>query len=512
MVEEIKKKIEDDNEVLNILPQNNVNNRKKYKAKITEMLREYKLLEKDIYNYIASKNSVLKTKYDIKFEDDMLDKINEIKIKLNYFNDYQDAYEVLGLDRLFYSLHKYYDNDLNFYNDNINKILDIFEKAGIKLTKDDFYFGESANTYMAAFLDERQKGNYNASLLKETFDKLFWKSHNMMRFILLNFKHLYYQNEKKFNEYLKNVRKEILSEYGNSYDNLLNKYHELIIQRNKKHLSSKGIFYDKFISKELVVKDFEGDKIETLISGFLESNFNQADQKDVFTKFYASIKEELFIYENRFILDEVDKLYKEKDSFKNLVSTSQKEIGGLEKTILKKWKKKNRRCFFKKADTSGAVNNEIESILLELDGKYDLLDESRYKEKIASMNNPTIKDYYLLGKSYLFLIDHTKEMEDLNYDDIINQIEDNLYSPYNVVIENIGYSNLDELNLIIYDKYRLLGFTLTSDDLSSENLENLIKTVSNVIIYFALNNLEFKLDEINFILDSDDIIKKMSNA
>ena len=32
MIDEIKKMINDDNEVLNILPQNNVNNRKKYRA------------------------------------------------------------------------------------------------------------------------------------------------------------------------------------------------------------------------------------------------------------------------------------------------------------------------------------------------------------------------------------------------------------------------------------------------------------------------------------------------
>ena len=128
MIDEIKKKINDDNEVLNILPQNNISNKKKYLAKVNELLKEYNILQKDIYNYIASKNSVLKTKYDIRFEDDLKDKINDLKNKLNYFNNYQDAYEILELDKKFYNLHKYYNNDLNFYNDNINRIIDIFEK------------------------------------------------------------------------------------------------------------------------------------------------------------------------------------------------------------------------------------------------------------------------------------------------------------------------------------------------------------------------------------------------
>lgn len=512
MIDEIKKKINDDNEVLNILPQNNVNNKKKYRAKVSELLREYTSLEKDIYNYIAAKNSVLKSKYDTKFEDDLKDITSDLKIKLNYFNELQDAYEILGLDRLFYNLHKYYDNDLNFYNENINKILDIFEKAGINLEKDDFYFSESAHLYMKTILDERKSGNDNSNLLKETFDQLFWKSHNMMRFILLNFKHLYFQNEKKFNEYLKNIRKEILSDYGNNYDNLLMKYQESVITRNRKYLTSKGIFYEKFVNKDIVVKDYETEKMENLISGFLESGFNPTDKKDFFMKFYASINEEAFIYENRFILDFVNKIYDDKDSYKNIVNETKKEISSLEKNVLKKWKKKNRKCLFKKTDNSGQINSEIENILLELDEKYDLLDENRYKEKIGSMVNPSIKDYYMIAKSYLLLKMCTKEMEDINHDDIIFKIEENIYSPYNVVIENVNYGNLDDLNLIIYDKYRLLGFNINSDDLLSENLENLIKTIGNIVVYYNLHDLDYNLEEMEFILQSDDIIKKMSNS
>ncbi len=512
MIEEIKKKISDDNAVLEILPQNNVSNRKKYVAKLTELSREYRMLQKDIYNYITAKNSVLKNKYSVGFDENSQEETKELEEKLKYFNNYQDPYEILGLDILFYNLHKYYNNDLNFYNDNINKILDVFEKAGIFLTQKDFYFTESANLYMGVILDERKAYNKNPALLKESFENLFWKSHNMMRFILLNFKHLYYKNEKKFKEHIRNMQKEILYEYGDSYDNLLHKYQELIVRRNNIFLTSKGVFYDMFVSKEIATKDFEDEKIQKLIDEFLESGYNPIDKKDFFMKFYASIKEEMFIFEYKFILDAVDKLFKEKDSFKNLVSTSMKEINSLEKNILKKWKRMHSNCIFARHDKNGIINSEIENILLELDGKYDLLDENRYKEKIASMVNPTIKDYYLLGKSYLFLRNYTKEMEDIDLNEVIKKIFNNLYSPYNAVIENINYSDLDNLNLIIYDKYRLIGFNLKSDDLISDNLENLVKTIGTIIIYFSLNNLEFKLDEVDFILNSDEIIKKMSDS
>ena len=41
MLDTITKMINDDNEVLNILPQNNVTNRKKYKAQLTTVKEKY---------------------------------------------------------------------------------------------------------------------------------------------------------------------------------------------------------------------------------------------------------------------------------------------------------------------------------------------------------------------------------------------------------------------------------------------------------------------------------------
>ncbi len=196
MLNEIKKMIEADNEVLNILPQNNVNNRKKYRAELTNIKKKYVDKQSEVYGYIITKNKMLKAKYNIPHEDSLKKQMRDLEEKTNYFNPYQDAYEILGLDKLFYGLHKYYDNDLNIYNNNINKILDIFDQVGVTLTKDDFYFSDSTIQYMDVLIKERREGNYNSAIIKQTFEDLFWQNHNMMRYILLNFKHLYYANEK----------------------------------------------------------------------------------------------------------------------------------------------------------------------------------------------------------------------------------------------------------------------------------------------------------------------------
>ena len=506
MINEIKKKIEADNKVLNVLPQNSANNRRKYAEQVSNMKADYMAKEKEVLTFMTNKNASLRQKYSLPHENSLDKSITLLGKRLNYFNPHQEPYEILGLDKLFYGLYKYYDNDLNIYNNNINKILDVFEQANILLTKKDFFFSDSAEEYMDVLLKERKNGNYNSPLVKETFENLFWKSHDMMSYILLNFKYLYFSNEKKFKEYLVKARKLILSEYNNSYDVLLRQYQDLIVKSNESYLHNSGVFFEKFTNNEINPSDYEKDKIDKLINEYMTENTNNS--KDIFMKLYCSLNEENFIYQDRLVLDEVDKIYQDRENIKNLVSDTNKEIATLIKTIQKKRKKIKSKGLFK-AKNPDLLNKEIEDSLTELREKYSLLEENIYKERIAGLINPTIKDYYQIGKSYLFMKNICKDTE-LDADEIISEIDKNLYSPYNTLIENIKYKNVEELNLIVFDKYRLMGLSITADSFTKDNLDSFIKAIGNIIIYYALVDLNVDLDEIDFILASDEIIKKVS--
>ena len=508
MIDEIKKSIDNDNEVLSILPQNNMRNRKKYKEKVEELLKEYQYKQNEVYRFIAAKNSLLKNVSPNKNIEELKNKIDELYKKVIYFNEKQSPYEILGLDLLFYNLHKYYNNDLDYYNDNIYQILDIFDKAGIILTCDDFYFSDSANEYMKTLLTERQNGVLNSETLKVTFANLFWKSHNMMRHILLNFKHLYYANEKKFIDYLNKERVEILKDYSNSFDVLLSEYQSTVIEYDNLIANSKYLYFEKFMNKELTVKDFLPEKMEKLISNFTDSTVNTSN-KNIFYSFYYSLKEEKFIRDYEFILEDINKIYLEKDSYKNIVNSTLKEINSKEKNILKKRKKINRCIRWKRFAKVEILNNEIDTILAELDEIYDQLDDNRYEEIIGGISNPSLKDYFDVAKSYLFMINALKrcEKEDLDVKKLVQEFQSCIYNPHNTLIGNISYNDLENLNYIVYDKYRLLGLNLTVDDFNTENLDNLINTVESIVIHYNLLELKINLAEIDFIIKSDEIIK-----
>jgi hypothetical protein len=56
----------------------------------------------------------------------------------------------------------------------------------------------------------------------------------------------------------------------------------------------------------------------------------------------------------------------------------------------------------------------------------------------------------------------------------------------------------------------LLGFSLTVDSFGVDNLDSFIKAIGNIVIYYALEELNIDISEIDFILQSDEIIKKVS--
>ncbi len=506
MIDEIKEKIANDKEILNVLPQNNARNKAKYLEKVKELKEEYTGLVNQVYNYISMRNSLISSNRVDPTIQELEMKISYLKYNLVYFNKFLDSYEILGLDKLFYELHKYYNSDLESYNDNLAAVIDIFSSVNVSISANDFNFNNNAHTYMCVFFDERSKGNYNSLVVRSKFEELFSSEHNMMRYILLNIKHLYYKNINKFEEYINNKRRDILKEYGNSFDNLLNSYNQLVMERDRLVNNSKALYLDKFINKELNTKDFDEDKINKLIDEIYGEN--KEVNYELLNNLFHAIKEYQKINEYRYIFDDINKLKKDNDSYKNIVKNTFKEISKKESIVLKK----NNPNFLDKILHKN--NEDLSSVLEELDNDYENLLVNKYKEDIYNLSpDANLEEYLALACSIHYLIDvlNRSKMEDVETSSLLNNIEDLLYSPYNSLINNISYKDIDRINYIIFDKYKLLGVDLNIESLSIDNLDNFIYSINNIVLSRYLKGINFNTEEVEFLILSNDIIKNRNN-
>ena len=258
MKEEYLNNIEAHKAVLSALPQNNAKNIKAYQEKVSSLLEEYttdmSLLEEEIskrnkyYLSISLNEEIPKTEASIK----------DLKPKIPLINPYNSPYEKSGLDIILYKLGHYYTIDLDAVNDNIASALNIFKKVGINLTIDSFSYSYYAKKYLEKLLSLDPKKDTYQEELKQSFESIYWSCPDIINHITLNFKYLYYQNEKKFITYYESLSEELISQ------NILSSYKALIIKRDNLISDSKYLLLERFLNNELSPNDYNKTKISKL--------------------------------------------------------------------------------------------------------------------------------------------------------------------------------------------------------------------------------------------------------
>lgn len=517
MNEELKTRIQNDKEILSVLPQNNVRNAGKYAEKIRELLSSYKKDKKTVFDFIVQKNKSL-SNYRLdenisSFENEK----NAILDDYKFVSSISSPYELLELDRVIYNLHKFYNNNLDSVNDNINSALDIFNTVGIALAVKDFNFSPNVQNYMETFITEKCNGDYNSLKVKECFEKIYWKSPNVIKHIMLNFKHLYYQKEKEFEKYVSNKKVEILAKYENSIENLENKFIEAFYGYENLVNASSYLLLQKFTSKELLTKDFEEVKIEKLKSDLLNE---VKDNPSIFQKLLHSLEEYHEYLDLKYIVDDLSKMYNEKDTYKDLTKNRMKDILTVIKNIEKlngkidSYKNGKLNILFKKDHTA-----DIEKTTIEIEDALDSIDESfeeyemdKFKERILTLNdNSSINDYLRLAiSSYVYLLDLHKrnDNKEFNFDELSNNINLFIINPHNSVFRHTSIRELEKIDLVIADKYRLIGMNITSELLDSASLDGLITNVRNISLYNEIINVGLTINQIDFVCKTNEIIEK----
>ena len=502
------KKIDDFKELLNVLPRNNVKNSRVYYKKAVTMKEEASRFKQSLLKEISKRYKQLIITDESEDLISIRDKVLDTKKNLYLLNEYNDSYEKSSLDLLLYRIKKFYKNDLNRVNEDIEDVIERFETVGVKLTSDDFFYGEEVNLYMKDYFINKD----NAIHMREVFDKLYWKEPDIILHIYLNFRYLYFKNKKIFDKYYKNRlveynmtnKKDYFKDYQNDLWNYL-----LLKESNIK------LIEDKFINGELDIKDYEDAKTDKIESSLIIGEMSDSLRMDSLNKLSYTLYEYKNYLKYKYIIDEIKNIYNSKDANKNLTKNILKNISKHEGKLAKLGKKITKSGLFNKNKPTDKINNLMNVEIDELNKLYEEYDDAKFKEKIAnSLNdNSSLLDALNIALAFkinLFTILKTENEEktDQDMEDEVFNIEEFSYYPNITFLSNISIKEERDISVIILDKYKLMNINITGESLEDTNLDSFINNVNKVVIknYMKKNNVDF--NEFSSACDMKKILDK----
>jgi len=505
---EIKNQIEAQKEVLSTLPQNNVKNKSKYYKKIDELYDTYNEVFERIKTEISTRNKNTKSKIT-KSDDykELEEEQKKIKEKFYLFNKYNTSYEKLEFDKLLYNL-SVNEKDLNYINKTIYECILKFKNVGINLTPESFKYSPMVYEYMKSYF--KYINNLEDNTLKEEFEKLYWKSPNIIIHIELTIKNLYFKYKKYFDKYIELEKEKEIKKYGKNPKEIYNTKkveYDLCIRNNVYEI------FNQFVARDLNPDDYTDSKIKQLVTNYIELDYFNNNYDLCIENFYKlcnTLSEYKSYLNYNFIIEDMRNLYKEKEKFKNAFNTKYKEIQKEEKKL----NKIVRKLYFNSKRTNkeeliDKLNMEIDALILNLKKLYDSLEEEKINENLLKLSDNS-EVISLLEIANSFYIYHIKCLEKLpekpEISESINNLRDLLISPYNNLINNINIGDTKDISVIISDLYKLSNIKIDKETLSdTSNLDTILDNLNKIFKYNLLMKNNISLEDLLFVYQVSDI-------
>jgi len=498
MVENLEKlmtKIELEKEILSALPINTKKNKEAYTSKVEELKTEYERYKKEILEKMKQKYNEETQKEEETNIIELQNKLNQIENDLNIINDTKNVYEKMGLDKEIYHLKRFYKKNLKTVNGLIINIIKLFEKVGITLDYRDFNFTEYTKQYMEKFFKELKEGAFEQNVMKEEFEKIYWKSPDIITHLQLNFRYLFLKKEKEIIKYYKEQEEKVKKTIEENVNNIEENYTMLKKQYIEENKMQKSVIINKFLNGELNIKDYEERTISKTYSRFIQIEMLEEKKEEVNNNL-MKLLHNLYEYRNylkyKFIFDNIKKIY----SSENQTKTTYNSI---KKQIIDRGDKLNSSSTIKKlkAKKDETIIQEIEGLCEELD-KIEVIE--KIKEKVKE--DSTIKE---MGKvisgfyKYLFvsMIENNKEIEEQEILNQIQEFEDFIDFPYNTISESIILMEEKEIPLIIKDRYSLFDIKITKEQLDENGIDVLIKDLEKIENYYYIQKTNINLEKID---------------
>lgn len=527
MKEELLKEIEVEKEILSTLPKNNKKNIDKYVDRISEELKKYQSKLELVKNEMVSRKEMISSKLPKEEPKSDSSRIDRILNEYCWFNSYNTSYEKMEFDRILYTMSK----DKVTYeslNKTIHDLLEKYKDVGITLKSSDFSYSPVFYQYMKIFFENIN--DLNSKKLSDAFEKLYWKESNIITHIELTFKSLYYKYKDSFDKYCYIKKQRLLKEFNND---IVNEYQTLKRYKDKEKLNISNI-YSKFINKELNPNDFSKESIEKLMSNYIDISKVTDDTMDnivlEFTKLRNTLEEYSYLLKYNYILDDVKKLYEEKDKYKGIVKSKFTEIKKCEQKLnnltnpvylLDKdkniklnfiykitksiWASKNRK---NKDEIIDKLYMDIDNQVLETKKLYDEFEMDKFNEKLLLFtDNSEIISLLKLANAYYIYQDKLIEDEDINTNDVIIDVNKFILNPYNNLINNIDIKDDKDIKQIISDKYELSSINIPTSSLESEStVEGIINDIDKILYYNVIRKSSLTVEEILYVYNIDNIL------
>ena len=489
-------------EILETMPKNNVRDLKAYISKLQENLsiaqEEQTALEDEIkkrYKKIRGP----KISDELK---NMMQRLENSEGVLYLLNEMDTSYEKMNLDKALFNLNHYYSKNLEMVNDTILYCIKKFEEVGVKLELKDFNYSEYVKEYLKVFFAEMEKGTINSNKIKNKFDEIYWKCPNLIIHIVLNIKYLYLKKEKEIDKYFKNQKANLIKKF--TAKDIIERTFELSRQVDEYISNSKEIITNKLLDGELNIKDYSEKNITDCYLKFIdekdldlnnEEKTNEIDKS--LDKLLNSLCEYKMYLENKFIVDDIVKIYNEKDKYKNAFANTLKEINKNEKKRISLNNKLEKNGLFNKSKDK--IRNERDLIIEELTKLHKELEQNKVYNTILEKldDNSNIKEALILANSFyryefICICENFKGIEENDIEEKIQNLGAFINYPYCTIINNIKMTENKEIWMIIKDRYKLLNINIEKEDLELDNIDPLINTIK--VIMQAHNIRKNKID------------------
>jgi len=435
------------------------------------------------------------------------EELNKLEQLLMLTSEYLDSDYSMGFSTI---LSKLKDGiSLDLLNNYLDEFLNIMRSCNIALTIEDFKYSMFTELFMRSYFEKN-----NTS---EVFQQIFFECPDIILHLKMNLEFILKKYKKTIDAYVEDLKNKKLSEYGKDSKSLLLDYVETRNDYYEKELRDEYTNVNIFLDKKKNIIDYL-DNAPLRVKNFdqLCGNYNELsdNMKNSFKKSIIELSNSIVelkeYYHYEFIIKDLVKRFNERSSFVTQYNSKVKEAEKEEKLrekIYKDYLKSLGVGFLARANKEKQKLHKMKmnEQIKKLNGIYDEIKDLEVYSVIDKLSE-ACSIYDLFSKSFL-CYDYLEKMftnelgedEGFYLDGEYRRYFKFLYNPSNEFLRKINAVVSYDISEIIADKYKLLGLEITSEELTSDNVDALREVVNYIRFVYNVEDSNISFKDIEFM-------------